>query len=190
MNLIQKQAETFIRHHEDYQYNYKKFVNDIRSELYEYKKDIYKIEFIGYIINLLKIDYDKHLKVCTVIKKEDCHNNIFFENSLFFLQEEIEGLESSLEPIEFRRIERDQLSTAINHMMAELEKIKFGQQITYDDLSDQLIELKDYYFLNKRNWIQLFLGKLTEMTAGGMISETLSKDLINIIEEHYPKLFQ
>jgi hypothetical protein len=32
------------------------------------------------------------------------------------------------------------------------------------------------------------MGKLTEMVAGGVVSETISKELIKLITEHYEKL--
>lgn len=189
MNLLQNQAKDFISYSDEYESSYKEFVSDVRSELYEYRKDIYKLEFIEHIINRTKSDYDNHLKVCTAQKISECPKNIFYENTLFFLQEEIEDIESTLDPIEFKRIERDNLSTAINQILSDLKKIKTGQQITYDDLSEGLLELKDYYYLNKRNWTQLFLGKMTEMIAAGTISETVSKELVDIIKVNYPTLF-
>ena len=189
MNLIQSQAEQFVRHNNEYEDNYKEFVSDVRSELYEYRKDIYKLEFIEHLINRIKGDYDNHLKVCKAKKREDCFNNVFYENTLFFLQEEIEDIEGTLDSTEFNLIERDHLSSAINQILSDLGKIKIGQQITYDDLSDELLELKDYYYLNKRNWTQLFLGKMTEMIAAGAISETVSKELIEVIKVNYPTLF-
>jgi hypothetical protein len=189
MNLIQSQAETFIRHHRKYEVIYKDFINDVRSELNEYRKEIYKREFIEHLINRIKLDYDEHLKVCKAKNREECSQNMFYENCLFFLQEEIEEIESTLDPSEFHRTEKDQISSTVDKILIEIQQIQLGQQVTYDDLSEQLIELKDYYFLNKRNWTQLFLGKMTEMIAAGVISEAYSKELVEIIRTNYPALF-
>ncbi|GHE71369.1 hypothetical protein [Roseivirga thermotolerans] len=189
MNLIQQQANDFISTNSDYPWEHKKFIQDVRSELYEYRKDSYKLEFLNHLVNKAKTDYDEHLKICTASKIEECPTNQFFENALFFLQEEIEDIEDSLDPAEFSRYEKEQLSKAITEILAELKKIQVGQQITYDDISDQLIELKDFYFLNKKNWTQLFLGKMTEMIASGVVSESISKELVELIKTNYPTLF-
>ncbi len=61
-------------------------------------------------------------------------------------------------------------------------------QFTYDDLMEEIEQLKNYYFLSKKTWMQLLVGKVTEMVAGGIISETISKELINGVNEAYPLL--
>ena len=65
-----------------------------------------------------------------------------------------------------------------------------GQQIIYDDLSAELQELKDFYILGKKKWYQLFLGKTAEMVIGGVISETVSKELINVMGKIGQKLVE
>ena len=65
-----------------------------------------------------------------------------------------------------------------------------GQKITYDDLFKELQELKSFYYLNKKNWIEMFTGKLSGMIAGGMISETISKEIVEVIKEYYPDLIK
>ncbi len=189
MNLLQQQAKTFTDYHLEPRDQFKEFISKVRSELYEYRKGAHKLEFLGHIINTVKSDYDIHLKVCTAKNPKDCYKNQFYENTLFFLQNEMEEIESRLDPTEFKRAEQEQLSSAVTKMITELEKLQLGQQITYDDLSEQLTELKDYYFLNKTNWTQLFLGKMTEMIASGVVSEALSKELVSVVKSTYPNLF-
>lgn len=45
------------------------------------------------------------------------------------------------------------------------------------------------YFLDKKNWSQLFMGKLTEMIASGVVSETMSKEIAGLIKSNYTELF-
>lgn len=186
MNIIQNQADIFIRRKVRESRNYKEVISDLRTELWEYRKDIHKIEFVERIIKKTKIKYDDHLKVCQ--KGPTCRNNIFFENTLFFLQEELEELESNLSPEDFSLIERKSLNETLEKILSELKEIKLGQEVTYNDLSDEFDELKKLYYLNKKNWLQLFNGKISEMVAGGVISETVSKDIVKILVDNYDKL--
>ncbi len=66
-------------------------------------------------------------------------------------------------------------------IVEDLKLLKLGQEVIYDDLLSELNELKEYYFLEKSSWKQLMLGKLTEMIAGGVISETVSKEIVNLV---------
>ena len=186
MNIIQKQADEFVRYHMDDHDEYKKFIDKVRQQLWEYKKTTYKIEFVEYVIREAKIAFDDHLPKCT--SKNNCSVNKFYENSLFFLQEELEELESELNPEDFSRAEKTSLNQTLQKIVEDLNTIKLGQQITYDDLKDEFEELKDLYYLNKKNWVQLFSGKLSEMVAGGVISETISKDVAEIIKKSYKDL--
>ncbi len=186
MNIIQKQADEFVRYHMNDHNEYKIFIDKVRQQLYEYRKTTYKIEFIEYVIQKAKIAFDEHMLICE--DKNNCGVNKFYENSLFFLQEELEELESELNPEDFSREEKTLLNQTLQKIVEDLNTIKLGQQITYDDVKDEFEELKDLYYLNKKNWAQLFTGKLSEMVAGGVISETISKYLVEIIKKHYQEL--
>lgn len=186
MNIIQKQADDFVKFHMSDHDEYKEFIDKVRQQLWEYKKATYKIEFVEYVIRKAKIAFDEHLPKCT--SKNNCGINKFYENTLFFLQEELEELESELNPDNFSRDEKIMLNQTLQKIVEDLNTIKLGQQITYDDVKDEFEELKDLYYLNKKNWVQLFTGKLSEMVAGGVISETISKDLAEIIKNSYKDL--
>lgn len=185
MNIIQKQANEFIKINMMSLNNHKKFIDNLRTELWEYKKDVHKIEFIEQIKQKAKIDYDKHIIVCNEV---NCSKNSFYENTLFFLQEELDELENHLTPENFTRNERREINVTLELILSDLNKLKLGQELTYNDMSAEFEELKDFYFLNKKNWLQLFQGKVTEMIAGGIISETLSKRIIETLSENYDKL--
>lgn len=186
MNLIQRQADEFVLLKLRGRENHKEFVNDVRHELWEYKKDIHKIEFIERIILNAKVSYDEHLVICT--NKHDCPENKFYENTLFFLQQELEELEDRLTPEDFTLNDRQTINGTLQLILDELNTLKLGQELTYNDLSEEFEELKDLYYLNKRNWMQLFQGKVAEMVAGGVISETVSKGIVRILSENYEKL--
>lgn len=183
MNLIQKQADEFLEYNLNTGDFYKNFISKVRHQLWEYKKIPYKIEFTNYLIRCIKLEYDNHLLTCDNL--EECQQNMFYENVLFFLQEELEELENQLTPFEFASSEKNEINLALEKILYDLNLLKIGQEISYDDLSNEFEDLKDMYFLNKKHWSQIFAGKLTEMVAGGIISDTLSKEIIEIIKNNY-----
>lgn len=186
MNIIHRQADDFILHKMRSHRNHKEFIDEVRTELWEYKKDIYKIEFIERVVQKAKIEFDNHLKDCTNLNT--CATNKFYENTLFFLQEELEELEENLMPEDFSKKEKKSINETLQKILDDLNKLKLGQELSYNDLSNEFDELKDLYYLNKKNWLQLFQGKVSEMVAGGVISETISKDVVKILSENYEKL--
>lgn len=189
LNLIQKQADDFIRKSETpNQYNYQDYIGDVRLALYDYHKDVYKIQFVEHLILRFKQSYDDHLEKCTYKPKQDCPENIIHENILFFLQEELEELEGNLDDRYFNQSYRNSLTESMDEILSRFNKLEMGQQITYDDLFNELQELKSFYYLNKKNWIEMFAGKLSGMIAGGVISETVSKEIVEVIKDNYPDL--
>ena len=188
MNIIQNQAEDFAKFEYREREGHTKFLEQVQEQISQYKKIAYKVEFIQYLINSGKIAYDKHLLVCTEKTSGKCGKNKFYENTLFFLQEELEDLESQLPIKDFSRPERALSSEGLDKILSDLNELKMGQRITYDDLYSELEELKDFYFLGKKNWIQLFAGKMTEMVAGGIISETVSKGILQVIQSNYDQV--
>ena len=60
--------------------------------------------------------------------------------------------------------------------------LKKGQELIYNDLLNEIEELKELYFLGKKNWKQLLAGKIIEMVTGGVLNETVSKELIELTE--------
>lgn len=188
MNLIQEQASEFYRD-SAYVYrhtDYKPFIESVRSNLYEYRKIAHKIEFIDTLINRMKQEYDEHLLVCKF--PLTCDKNKFYKNSLFFLQEEVDDLEQQLPSTEFSRTQKQETVMALNTLIADLNTLKAGQQVTYEDLMQEFKDLRDFLYLDKANFTQLLLGKITEMAAGGIVSETISKSLLDLIKDHYPTL--
>jgi predicted DNA-binding protein (MmcQ/YjbR family) len=186
MNLIQKQAQEFLEYNLNTGDLYKNFISKVRNQLFEYRKTPHKIEFVNHLIKTIKIEYETHLNVCHDLK--NCDYNKFYENVLFFLQEEIEDLELQLTPIDFNKEERTSINESLQKILDNLNTLKLGQELTYNDLFEEFEELKDLYFLNKKHWTEIFIGKLSEMVVGGVINETVSKQIIDLIKKNYINL--
>ena len=186
MNIIQSQADEFILYHMRENNNYRDFIDKIRSVLYDYKKTTHKIEFVERVIQKAKIEFDEHLLKCTDLN--ECSINKFYENTLFFLQEELEELESQITALEFSSIEKQSINESLQKILDDINLLKLGQELTYDDFKEEFEELKDLYYLKKKNWVQLFVGKLTDMVVSGVIKETVGKEIIEIIKSNYKDL--
>ena len=188
MNLIKQHAQEFVRFTElD---DHEEFISSVRSKIYDYKRVAYKIEFLQHLLTLIKLEYDKHLKVCTYRGEGNCPKNYELESVMFFLNEEILDLNGEIDESDFNLSQKANLSNAINEILSSLNRIEVGQQITYDDLSEEIIQMKEYFYLPKKTWVELFTGKLTEMVAAGIVSETISKKIVETIGLNYTEIIK
>ena len=92
---------------------------------------------------------------------------------------EEQGLsESSYAPSDtFSEAERDEVIRKLNEFAERLTKIEVGQQITYDDLMEELETLKKLLgVLGKKDWSQVLKGKLVDAGFG-----TLADQVVDLI---------
>ncbi|MBK8547771.1 MAG: hypothetical protein IPL63_10430 [Saprospiraceae bacterium] len=191
MNLIQQQTEDFLDRKFNERGKYDDFIQKVRTQLYEYRKDSHKLEFIDHLMTLLKQGYDKHLTRCEYPNdRGKCDINKNYENTLFFIQNECDEMIESLPSTDFSPQERTDINESLQKILADLDKIKMGQEVTYDDLIAELNDLREFYYLNKKHWSQMLIGRLTEMVASGVINETISKDIVETVTKHYAGLIK
>lgn len=179
MNLISKQAENFTLYNLDSNKRYQEFIQLVNQELSQYSQYSHKVQFLETVMVEVKKEYDEHLPKCT--SKEDCPHNLFYESVNFFLNEQRVTLSENLTEHEFKESDIIRYRTGIDEILMKLNDIQLGQQFTYDDFSEQFEELKSYFFINKTSWNNMLAGKLVEMVAGGVITETVSKQIVSVI---------
>ncbi len=90
----------------------------------------------------------------------------------------------------FTERDKKDINTKIDKVLAELEKIQTGNEIIWTDMKEELEELKEMYYLNKKNWRQLLTGKLSEMVISGIVSETISRRIAESINPFIGKLIE
>ncbi len=79
-------------------------------------------------------------------------------------------------PIEtFTPEEMQTANEKLDVLLAEIQTLKMGHEVIWTDIRKDIEELKALYSLGKKNWRQLLLGKIAEMVAAGVVSDTLSK---------------
>lgn len=140
-----------------------------------------KIKFLQFVIEKNREAREAHFKECT--DRENCVRLFNYNKIDYFLCQELKLLGTHKFEDTFSNLEIKLLSEKIDIILSEIEVLKDGQKIIYEDLSDQLNELKDLYFLGKKKWYQIMVGKAIEMTSSGIISQTISKEIIEKINE-------
>ncbi|MES2458893.1 MAG: hypothetical protein V4594_25305 [Bacteroidota bacterium] len=187
MDYIKKRAEKFVSHYIEHQVDeHEKVISEAQSELYNINSPLDKITFLRVILEANDKEYQKHLLVCT--NTNECQINYEHESIHYYLAKELEDLGIHLNQDQFTKEEKVVADNKLDKILEELEKVKLGQQLTYDDILAELEELREFYILGKKKWYQLFLGKTAEMVIGGVISETVSKELISAMGEISQKL--
>lgn len=80
------------------------------------------------------------------------------------------------------------MNQRLDEVLKDLQTLKTGQEIIWTDFLKEIDELKELYSLPKKNWKQLFIGKVVEMVTSGVISETVSKSIVEAIQPNIGKL--
>ena len=68
--------------------------------------------------------------------------------------------------------EQEILKEKLDELLERLRKLELGQQVIYDDLADEISDLKDLVgVLGKKDWKQMLLGKLVDAGLGSITGE-------------------
>lgn len=78
----------------------------------------------------------------------------------------------------FTAEEKIQMNAKLDEILAKLERTSLENEAIWTDMKADFEELRDLFELSKKTWRQLLIGKLTEWVAGGIVSETLSKQIV------------
>ena len=70
--------------------------------------------------------------------------------------------------------EQEILKEKLDELLERLRKLELGQQVIYDDLADEISDLKDLVgVLGKKDWRQMLMGKLVDAGLGSIAGEVL-----------------
>jgi len=163
-----------------------------KVESYKLKSAKDKVVFIKHLIKLSIDESERHEKECTTLPKEDCDTTKNYNYLLFFLNQELDeySLEKQDEEKDVDYSMRIYFDKKIDTILDELQKLKTdsetiqkGQVIIIEAFTAEFEELKTLYYLGKKNWRQNLFGKFGEMVASGVVSETISKEVVDIMKE-------
>ena len=190
MDIVEKQADEFIKYKYEMVSSSNEFIDQLRLELYNYNRTADKVKFIEKILLKARQDRDEHVKTCK--NPEKCSELRTYEGIVFFTEQELEknGVNHSnlFDSGESYRVSGkvDELINELKNLKADIDAIKAGQQITYDDFIEEFENLKKQTYLDKKTWRQILMGKLFEMTMSGVVSESLSKKIVEIFGDIFP----
>jgi hypothetical protein len=159
---------------------YQEFIDAAKNELGDIDSPGDKIKFINTLLDSNNSEYSKHLPECT--NPTGCPQNYAYEKVAYYLTRELNRLGVKLDDDTFTQDEKNQAESKLDQILKDLNEVKLGQQIIYEDLTKEINELRDLYFLGKKKWYQLFLGKSIDMIASGIVSETISKQIIETVK--------
>jgi hypothetical protein len=117
--------------------------------------------------------------------------NVTGNDSIYFNYMEYPGIETLLiiklseyKPTPDEKFQSNEIlnmNRKLDQVIQGLELISEGQKFSYAEVMAELEEMKKLFLLSKKNWRQLLAGKLAEMVASGVIADTLSKEIEEMI---------
>lgn len=160
-------------------------------------KELYTRRFDGNIYDLEKLNEDfdinrdeahqiakslsdsGHIRIWTT---KDGINGKIEPFGIEFIEEE-KFIESSYSPTDpFTSDEKIEIIKRLDELAQRLSKIEKGQEIIYDDLFKQMVELQELInVLGKKDWLQILKGKLIDAGFGKITSE-VSEIIIDIFK--------
>lgn len=187
MNYIKKRADKFVKNYIAGQLSdHEKIIYEVQSESYKIDDDLDKITFIRVILEENAREYAKHLLKCT--NKDNCSVNYGHETIQYFLTQELNKLGIKTNNDQFTIEEKIIAESKLDKVLEDLQELKIGHELIYDDLKAEIQHLKELFILGKKTWHQLLLGKTTEMVIGGVISETISKEILEKVSGDFQKI--
>lgn len=191
MNIIEKDAEQFYQY--DFLNNGKfndlsNLKSTISSKLYDFNRDRDKLDFLKTIRVITKRDIEEHMKTCS---NSGCGYDKEREIGIFVIDQEIDDINEyySFEPKKkdsFTPEQESVLHDKLNNILDKLERQGFGQEIIFNEIE----ELKNHFNLGKKNWFQLFKGKLIDLTLEKVLDESIVREIYNSLSDGFEQVIQ
>ena len=183
MDFIKKMAEEFVSDYLDNrQPNSKKIIDSVKNMIYEISSVSDRIKYLSIVLEGNSRVYEQHKLICT--KPVDCPNNFEHEAITYFLGQELIELGVVLDGDVFTKEEKREADDKLENVLSELQSLRDGQEIIYNQVVKEIEELKELYYLGKKKWYRQFMGTAVEMTVSGVISETISKSIIESFKKN------
>lgn len=181
--LGQKIVEDYIKYEIS---NSKRIVDLVLEEANNIKSERDKIDFFSTILEGNEKALQLHLSECLT---PNCDDKMNHDRVSYFLQQELAILGVNANQDYFTSEEKENFNHFIDTI---IEQINLSNQLMteqFEILSNELNELKQLHVFGKKNCKQNLLGKFSEMTFSGIITEISAKPIIeNIVAPGYKYL--
>ncbi len=145
--------------------------------------DLDKIKFLNIVLSKANETITLHNTLCKF--PDECGEEYQHGNLVFLLTQDLNRLGVKFDQNTFSEEDKEKAESKLDKIIKDLEHLKMGQEVLLEDLTKEINELRDLYFLGKKSWHQLLVGKVVEMTAGGIISEVASKNIIQGVSHNW-----
>lgn len=167
--------------------DYVYFIKSTRSIINNYQKSNQKIIFLSNLLTIVNTKYERHLIFCSC---NNCRFVEYYQHIIFYLQSEMEFFETSILESQLSKSERYKIKMEINSMIKMLDDLKEKNINKYSYFASELRDMKNYFYLDKKIWKELFIGKIYELENSDIINMTHRKILlskINFISKGFSK---
>lgn len=188
MDIILEKAKRFADNYFQNPSKHEELLNSAKGRVYEIDDPLDKIKFINFLLDRNNSDYEKHKPKCA--DPGNCRYSFAYENIAYILIQELNKLGVHFNQDTFTEEEKEAAESRLDQILKDLNEVKLGQQVIYEDLTKEINELRELYFLGKKKWHQLLIGKSVDIVAGGVVSETISKQIIEEVKKSWPLLIR
>lgn len=188
MDVISQKAKDFCNHNIVDLITLDSVIEKSITELDSFFELADKLHFLNSVHDIHFKDLQGHEVHCNICRKKP--DQCEYKATRYFLHRivtEIKKIQSQSES--FDESELKKVQEKLDKILRDLELIKDGQEITYDDFSQEFSELKSCTHLGKKKWRQMLLGKMVEMTMSGIISQTVSKNILNEFKDLFGEVY-
>lgn len=144
-----------------------------------------KIDLLSIVLEENEKALQLHLSKCST---PNCDGKMNHDRVSYFLQQELVLLGVNANQDYFTSEEKENFNNLIDTIIEQINLYNQLMTEQFEILSNEIEELKNLYFLGKKNWKQLLIGKTSDMVVSGIVSETLSKPFLDLAKNAFQKL--
>lgn len=189
MNIIEKQAKDYFTHALASAKSYEEFCYKITRCSEKYYEGVNKIIFLDHVLLLLKQQYDRHDKYCSINNNTQCRFKNLYENSLFILTEYAKKTKQYLRKSELRDLDMYNRLKFQDSEVMDIIRNNFIIEVNLVTLREEIEKLRELYFLDRKTWTYLLVGKIFHLIHTENMSSKKVDSIIQISDIIYKIMF-
>lgn len=189
MDYIEQSAHLFFKRyigHPDRISSPGPVIDAYSNKICEFFTSSDKIHFTTIILEEVNINHELHLMKCKEIN--ECRVNFSYNAIIYHLQSKLEELGISTNIDHFTLSEKETYTSGIENLKDEIRLLELGQEIIYDDIMAEFEEQKNYFFLGKKTWKQLLIGKMVSIFGNSLAEQLMKKLFEKFFNNDFTKL--
>jgi len=188
MNIVEIEAKKFSRvfYNRGKINNLENLKSELNRKLYNFTRDRDKLDFLKILRQESVREKEEHKKVCN---KNGCPYEEERETGIFAIDQEIDSINRfyKYEPPsddKFTPEEESELQCKLNIIAEKSKQLGYGQEIIFEEIES----LKNHFDLGKKNWFQLLIGKLFDLTLKSIIEKTIVVKVFNFLSDGFTQI--